>query len=71
MTVSWAPRDSSTLLGMTGEHCHTRFQRLLIRREKSRRVDRGDNCQSGAAILIRWRLQRRGSGAGEADAERR
>src|SRR4051794_38211172 len=48
-----------------------RFQRLLIRREKAPRVYCDDNCQPRPAILVRWRLQRLSSRAGEADAERR
>lgn len=56
---------------MAGERCHRLFQRLFIRREKTRRVHRGDNFHLRATILVRWRLQRRGSGAGKADAERR
>ena len=47
------------------------FQRLLIRRDKPSCVDRDYRPHRRATILIRWRLQRRGSGAGEADAERR
>ena len=46
------------------------FQRLLIRRDKPNRVDRDSRSQPGPAVLVRRRLQRRGSGAGEADAER-
>ena len=47
------------------------FQRLLIRRDKPNCVDRDSRSQPGVAVLVRWRLQRCGSGAGEADAERR
>jgi len=47
------------------------FQRLLIRRDKPNCVDRDSRSQSGRAVLVRRRLQRSGSGAGEADAERR
>jgi hypothetical protein len=47
------------------------FQRLLIRRDKPNCVDRDSRSQRGPAVLVRGRLQRRGFGAGEADAERR
>src|SRR5439155_5027944 len=66
-----SPRDSSTSLGMTGTRCHIEFWRYLFRSEKAGRVDLHGVSQPGSAVLVRRRLQRPGSRAGQRDAERR